>query len=254
MLADTAARRGRDSPAVPDWETPRLAKAVMHAEIDKMTDRLWRSTWEELLTCRQTRHFFPQGPRPNFSKSLMALPKIVLSQMIHILTGHTYLKRHQAVIDESERQKILAALNYDNADDDGYAIIDAADPSCSRCKVGEETPLHLLSECEALGDLRRAIFGRENLVGPGEIPDFTSLKPYQIISFFREAKFDTITMHPFLAQYLPTDKAGNEENEEMQIEKKGGFQRGKKWTSKYLFHVPSRSAHQIAADIANEME
>merc|ERR1712115_763483 len=87
--------------------------------------------------------------------------------------------------------------------------------SCSRCKNGEETPLHLLSECEPLGDLRRKIFGRADLVGPGEIPDFSEFKAYQLISFFREAKFDTLTMHPFLAQYLPTEKPGNSDNQSM---------------------------------------
>ena len=82
-------------------------------------------------------------------------------------------------------------LNWDNADSDGNAIIDAADPKCSRCNIGDETPLHLLSECEPLGDLRRRIFGREDLVGPGEISDFSEFKAYQIISFFKEANFDT---------------------------------------------------------------
>ena len=240
--------------------TPWLAKAVMHAEIDKMTTRLWKETWNEVVGCRQTRHFFPTGPRPDFCKELIALPKIVLSQMIQILTGHTYLKRHQAIIDDSDRQRVIEALRttdedeYPNADKDGNAIIDAADPICSRCKEGDETPLHLLSECEALGTLRKDIFGREDLVGPGEVPDFTNLKIHQLISFFREAKFDTLTMHPFLAQYLPTDRAGNVDNEDMRLEKEEGFVRGRVWTSKYLFHIPTKQVRRIVDEIdeANE--
>merc|ERR1712115_146918 len=209
----------------------------MHAEIDKLTTRLWEMNWNEVIGCRQTRHFFPTGPRPSFYKQIINLPRIIVGQLIQILTGHTFLKRHQAVIDESERQRIIAANNFDNADEDGMAIIDAPDPTCDRCHKGEETPLHLLSECEALGDLRRSIFGREKLVGPGEIPDFSDLRVYQIVAFFREAKFDTLTMHPFLAQYLPTDKPGNEDNQEMIEERQKGFERGKAWTSKYLFHL-----------------
>ena len=135
----------------------------------------------------------------------MQLTKPLLGQLIQILTGHTYLQRHQAIIDESERQRIIAANNYDNADDDGYAIIDAPDPSCTRCGKGEETPLHILSECESLAGLRQRIFGKEELVPPGAIPDFSELPLHQIISFFRDAKFKTLTMRPFFEEYLPTD-------------------------------------------------
>ena len=151
--------------------------------------------------------------------------------------------RHQAVIDESDRQRHLEALNWDNADDDGNAIIDAADPTCSRCNNGNETPAHLLSECEALGALRLSVFGKEELVEPGEIPDFSELKPYQLVSFFREANFDTLTMHPFLAQYLPTEKQRNAEDQGMKDAKAKGFKEGNAWTSKYLFHIPLKRVY-----------
>ena len=95
-----------------------------------------------------------------------------------------------------------------------------------------------MSDCEPLGPLRMAIFGKENLVEPGEIPDFSALKPYQLVAFFREAKFDTLTMHPFLAQYLPTEKSRNEDDQDMRKAKDEGFKEGNKWTSKYLYHIP----------------
>ena len=247
-MADDAAVEGRDSSAAPVWDTPLLAKAVMHSEIDKLTTRLWESVWDEVIGCRQTRHFYPKGPRPQFFKEIIHLPRIIVGQLIQILTGHTFLKRHQAVIDESDRQRTLEALNWDNADNDGNAIIDAADPSCSRCNNGDETPLHLLSECEPLGDLRRKIFGREDLVGPGEVPDFSEFKAYQIISFFREANFDTLTMHPFLAQYLPTEKPRNRDNKGMKDLKEEAFKKGDKWTSKYLFHIPLVRAFRRSTD------
>merc|ERR1712242_399500 len=155
------------------------------------------------------------------------------------------LKRHQAVIDESERQRTIDALkiieghDYPNADGDGNAIIDAADPKCGRCHMGDETPLHLLAECENLGTLRLQIFGREDLVGPGEIPDFSDLPLHKLIAFFREAKFDTLLMLPIRAQYLPTNTSNDESNVELRAEKEKGDLEGKAWTSKYLFHIPS---------------
>ena len=154
VLADTAARAGRDDHANPDWETPLLAKAVMHCEINKMAKRLWINKWDELLECRQTRHFFPNGPRPSFSRDVVNLDKIICGQVVQLLTGHTYMKRHQAIIDDSERQRIIAVTG-GNADSHGNAIIDAPDASCDLCHNGEETPLHLLSECDALATLRK---------------------------------------------------------------------------------------------------
>ena len=204
-LADEAARSGRDDDVAPDWETPLLAKAVMHNEINKLALRKWREIWHEALTCRQTRHWFPQGPRKKFSDSLMKLTKPMLGQLIQIITGHTYLNRHQAIIDESERQRIIAANDYDNADEDGNAIIDAPDPLCSRCGKGEETPLHLLSECDQLATLRQSIFGRADLVGPREIPDFSDLALHKVISFFKEANFKSLSMRPYFDEYIPAN-------------------------------------------------
>merc|ERR1712242_4651 len=156
----------------------------------------------------------------------------------------TFLKRHQAIIDGAERQRIVEAFKFNNddefpnADDDGNAIIDAPDPSCSRCGEGEETPLHLLSDCEALGTTRMRIFGKENLVEPGAVPDFSDLPVFKIVSFFKEAKFETLPMHPFLDQYLPTNKGRNADDQGMIDAKKQGFVEGDKWISQYLFHIP----------------
>ena len=107
VLADTAACAARDDDVAPDWETPLLAKAVMHSEINKMAARLWQQNWDEVIGLRQTRHWFPKGPRPEFCKSIIQLPRILCGQIVQFVTGHTYLNRHQAIIDESERQQII---------------------------------------------------------------------------------------------------------------------------------------------------
>ena len=216
----------------------------MHFEIDKLALNLWKRTWNEVIGCRQTRHFYPQGPRPRFSKSLFTLPKPIVWQLVQILTGHTYLKRHQAVIDESERQRCLEALNWDNADDDGNAIIDAADPLCSRCNVGEETPLHLLTECDRLATLRVQIFGKEKLVEPGAIPDFSDIPIYLLVSFFREAKFEALSMQPFRAQYLPTNTSNEESNKGLLEEKQEGDLKAVEWASKYLYRIPLKEGRK----------
>ena len=167
----------------------------------------------------------------------MSLPKLLLGQMIQVLTGHTHLQRHQAIIDESERQRIIKANNYENADDDGNAIIDAPDPTCTRCGEGEETPLHLLSECDALATLRKDIFGREDLVEQGGIPDFTDLPLFKVISFFREANFKTLTMRPFFDEYLPTKNSEGVVDKELLEMKNAGTKEGDAFLSKYLYRM-----------------
>ena len=176
----------------------------------------------------------------------------MVGQLVQILTGHTHLKRHQAVIDESERQRTLEALQWDNADENGDAIIDAADPICSRCGVGEETPLHLLSECTKLAKLRHDIFGRHDLVGPREVPDFSDIPAYQLIAFFKEAKFETLSMQPFRAQYLPTHTGDEESSQSLEKDKIEADTEAKKWMSKYLFHIPLKKGRK--ANKAQEEE
>ena len=168
----------------------------------------------------------------------MSLTKPMLGQLIQVVTGHTYLNRHQAIIDESERQRVIAANNFDNADNDGNAIIDAPDPSCDRCKDGEETPLHILSECSALATLRKDIFGREDLVGPREIPDFSNLSVHKVVSFFRDAKYKSLSMRPFFEEYYPTSAPEDADNVVPRDEGDNKAKtRGWNYLSKYLYHM-----------------
>ena len=240
VAADTAARQGRDDEVAPDWESPLLAKAVMHREINKMATRLWEDQWNEVIGCRQTRHWFPTGPRPKFVREIIFRSKIMVGQLVQFITGHTFLNRHQAIIDESERQRIIAANNYDNADDEGNAIIDAPDPKCRRCKNGDETPLHILTECESLGELRLQIFGREELVAPREIPDFTDLTVHQVVSFMREAKFETLAMKPFLQEYYPDKLNKDGSNQSLVEARKAHSLMGNAYLARYLYQIQSK--------------
>ena len=54
-------------------------------------------------------------------------------------------------------------------------------------------------------------------------------------------------MHPFLDQYIPTEKPGNEDNQELKDRKAEGFKAGKEWTSKYLYRIPYTKADTISA-------
>ena len=83
-----------------------------------------------------------------------------------------------------------------------------------------------------------SIFGREDLVPKGAIPDFSDIPVHKLISFFREANFETLTMKPYSAQYLPTNTSNEESNKSLRDQKKHADTKGSEWTSKYLFHIP----------------
>ena len=156
--------------------------------------------------------------------------------MIQLITGHTYMKRLQAIIDESERQRIIA-ITGGNADSNGDAIIDAPDPTCSLCKNGEETPLHLLSECDKLATLRKDIFGREDLVARGAIPDFSDIPLYKLVSFFRDAKLENYQMRPYLEEYYPTNLSTDGSNRSRDARQQAAQKLGDKDLARYLYRM-----------------
>ena len=89
-----------------------------------------------------------------------------------------------------------------------------------------------------MATLRLRIFGREDLVDPGGIPDFSDIPAFKLISFFREAKFESLMMLPLRSQYLPTNTSNEDSNQSLREEKEAGNKEGEKWISHYLFHIP----------------
>ena len=88
---------------------------------------------------RQTKFFF-KAPDKAKAYHLMRANRESLGIMIQFITGHTFLRRHQGLIDKS-------------ADPDA-----SIDKSCRLCKNGEETPFHLVMECEELTHHRSRLF------------------------------------------------------------------------------------------------
>ena len=105
----------------------------------------WSHRWQELGrqevgACRQTR-FWLQLPNKQTSKYLMSLNRLKLGLMIQFITGHGWLRRHQSLVDHLE-----------------------TDPTCRLCikddneRPGEETPIHLVTECEIMKDKAKKLF------------------------------------------------------------------------------------------------
>ena len=73
----------------------------------------------------KTKPFF-SAPNKQKSYELMKLNRNKLSQHVQFITGHAHMRRHDHIVNR-----------------DGSKV-------CSLCDQGEETPIHLIHECDAL--------------------------------------------------------------------------------------------------------
>jgi len=118
--------------------------------------------------CRQTKHFFPEGPRPEFSYAMLSTPRPMWGLLVQIITGHNYMKRQQWIIDTNNKTQ-------------------AEDPTCTLCQDGEMSSQHILGECGALIPLRQKFFNASFL-----LPPFDHLKKRELVGFLREAPVDEL--------------------------------------------------------------
>ena len=199
VRADKAALEGRTIYEVFSPDSPDPPLAALKLDCDKAASDFWKASWrfEEGKTCSQTRLWFPNGPRPDFAFDILRLPRVICSQVLQFVTGHSFLNRHQALIDNAERDQIDGLLSL--LDDNGEEVIPPSDPTCRRCGKGEEKPEHLMTHCEPLADLRRSIFGH-----PFPEPPYDDFKVYQLVAFLKQSKLPSLEMRPYLEQYDPT--------------------------------------------------
>ena len=126
--ADTAADEGRTAYNVFSPDSPDPPLAALKLDCDKAATDFWKASWkfEEGKTCSQTRLWFPNGPRPDFAFDILRLPRVMCSQVLQFVTGHSFLNRHQALIDNAERDQIDGLLSL--IDDYGEEVIPPLTP------------------------------------------------------------------------------------------------------------------------------
>ena len=84
--ADTEAKQGRDGHTSAHPYPPRHPKAKLHFDVENIQTDLWKKVFRAEPGCSQTRHWFPNGPRPDFSFDIIRLPRLLCSQMTQFLT------------------------------------------------------------------------------------------------------------------------------------------------------------------------
>ena len=199
VRADKEARKGRDEHVSANPDSPRLPKAKLHIAVEAIQNELWKKVFRLEPGCTQTRNWFPHGPRPDFAFDIIRLPRLLCSQMTQFVTGHCFLNRHQALIDNSDRAHVIASLP-ENEKVEGELIIPISSALCRRCGTAEEKPEHLMSDCVDLAAIRLRIFAH-----PFPRPPYTNFKVFQIVAFLKEVKLQSLEMRPFLEEYIPAN-------------------------------------------------
>ena len=131
-----------------------------HIYVEKIKVQLrnsWNRHWQQEIGCRQTKIFFEEIDLSK-SKYIYSLNRGDLSQMVRFLTGHNHMRRHNHVIDNS------------------------VDPTCRLCEDDKEDSEHIITECEALWQIRNEAFGHSFLDTP---PAWT---PSELLQFLRHPK------------------------------------------------------------------
>ena len=134
-LADTAAKAGTD---MGDSENIGISMNNIKKQIRATTKKAWINRWKDRTKtnwCKQTKDMFDML-KPKHSKEIRKLSRHDISKVVQFCTGHAHLRKHN--------QKMNSNLP----------------KTCRLCNQGEETPLHLLTNCEPIWETRRNIFGQ----------------------------------------------------------------------------------------------
>ena len=158
---------------------------------------MWKTVWRLEKGCRQTRYWFPDGPRPDFAFDILRLPRVLCSQVCQFITGHCFLNKHTAMIENKYWDRVGMALTEQNIDPGD--VVDPSCPKCRLCGTGVEEPKHLMTDCPRLEGLRLSIFGHHK-----PIPPYTDIKVYQLVAFLKVINLPSLEMLPYLEQYNPT--------------------------------------------------
>ena len=116
--------------------------------------------WTSLQGMRQAKALL-EGPSKVKAKQIICLNRKDCRFAIGILTGHCSLGRHLHILGVG------------------------SNPLCRKCEEYEETPIHILCECDALAAERLEAFGSHN-INPNDLKG-TSIS--ELLSFFRRAGF-----------------------------------------------------------------
>ena len=131
-LADEAAKLG--SKSVRGNIVLPLAPATMKRKIHEKIKSLWNREWmSDPDWCRQTKYFYKSAHKRK-TDSLLVYGKEATSRFVRFITGHAFLRKHNAYVRHGRRPNQI--LPFDEI-------------KCRMCGKSIEEPAHIIRECEA---------------------------------------------------------------------------------------------------------
>ena len=174
-LADQLAKAGSTPPPPPPGlptNQPLLQipfpKCYTKKLISNHFTQTWCARWKHSTPYRQTKIFFPE-PCLTKSARLLRLSRDTFGMIARWLTGHCFLNRHNHLLDPLTHPT----------------------PTCHLCEMAEETPYHIICECEAVARIRYHHF--QELFLQGKNPEWTVKK---LLSFLSNPTISNLEITP----------------------------------------------------------
>ena len=160
-VADLLAREACEPGCEVRGTEPLPSKKSLFYEIQKSTHKEWIERWTSASEYRQSKYFL-FGPSKTKTDLLLRYPREVVSQGVRFITGHAFLRRQNKIV--------ATGLNPPPGDNSCRL--------CEDCDL-EETPHHILTECDRLINWRTEIFGERFL------EEFPGWHPTPLIKFIK---------------------------------------------------------------------
>ena len=110
----------------------KVSRKTFALKVEQWTTKIWSNEWQSQLeqNYKQTGHWFPQGPRPEVSRSLLSKDRDSIGKFIQFFTGHGWLRYAQHKRGEKQSAR------------------------CRLCNNEDETPWHLWTTCQGTKQAR----------------------------------------------------------------------------------------------------
>jgi ribonuclease HI len=155
-VADELARKGSEQPFTGPEPFCGINTRIAEELIRESFRKEWENLWLNNSGCRQAKNLLGK-PNNKKSSDMLCLPRKQLRILTAFLTGHCKLGKHLTTMGLQE------------------------DSKCRFCKIGDETPTHLLINCYALMQSRHRALGHRVLT-PKMV---RTLHPNAILAFLK---------------------------------------------------------------------
>ena len=157
-LADAAAKRATTIGPESSITAP-LSLAGAKNFIKQSIWEEWRKEWNWYPEARQS-HYFLDGPSLKFNQTIKQGRESV-SRLIQYITGHAFMGRHDQIVENGSKEG------------DGSRAAE-----CRFCQQADETPHHIITQCDPLSGRRNSWFSSHSLS-----TFFFNWKIHQILGF-----------------------------------------------------------------------